>query len=69
MYFFFLFRLDCCSFLWLFMRSIYYVVVDNYVFGNFNVSKVIKFCIILIIVNVYIFKYINILLKDLEVNI
>lgn len=51
------------------MRSIHYAVADNYVFGNFNVSKVIKFCIILITANVHISKYINILLKDSEVNI
>lgn len=51
------------------MRSIHYSVADNYVFENFNVSKVIKFCIILITANVHISKYINILLKDSEVNI
>lgn len=38
-------------------------------FGNLNVSKVIKFCIILITANVHIPEYINILLKDAEVNI
>lgn len=50
------------------MRSIHYSVADNYVFGNLNVSKVINFCI-LITANVHISKYVNILLKDAEVNI
>lgn len=40
-FFFFLFRFDCCSFLCIFMMSIYYFVVDNFVFGNLNVSKLI----------------------------
>lgn len=50
------------------MRSIHYSVADNYVFGNLNVSKVINVCI-LITANVHISKYVNILLKDEEVNI
>lgn len=51
------------------MTSINYSVADNSVFGNLNVSKLIKFCIVLITANVYIFKCINILLKAAGENI
>lgn len=51
------------------MTSIHYSVADNSVFGNLNVSKLIKFCIVLITANVHILKCINILLKAAGENI